>query len=485
MADSMRMFVPSPSNPWDYAKAAHLLNRAGFGGKPEEIQRLIKAGPEAAVDEILNYERVPESVPSPDFSALRDLYEEALQRRRDGADEAARRALARLIRRTAREKFQEVREWWVRRMLMTQRPLQEKMVLFWHGLLVSGVPEVRNPEFLFIQNGLFRRMALGNYKDLILAISRDPAMLNYLDNNRNRKGKPNENYARELLELFTMGLGNFTEPDVKEAARAFTGWTNRGTEFIFNRAQHDDGAKIFLGRTGNFDGTDVIDIIFRHPATARFLPRKLFEFFVYLRPEDRVVEELGTVFKKHTFEVRPLVRTLLLSEVFYSPKALRAQVKSPVQLVIGTARTLDLPADTVRPLVLAMDQMGQALLAPPNVGGWPRGERWITTSTVLDRYNFAGLLTSGRMPGLPRRLLREVRPIHLDGLVAYGGAAAGDVVERLVRRMLPAVALDQKRMFALLRVIGANRAGDRVEITAERARTLVHLIMSMPEYQLH
>ncbi|MGH2454398.1 MAG: DUF1800 domain-containing protein [bacterium] len=485
MAEALlRKYRPTASNPWDYAKAAHLLSRAGFGGRPEEIDRLVGLGPDAAVEELLNYDRVAETLPSLDYTELRQAIEDAFRARQARADESTLRALQTKINRLYREKFQETREWWATHLLATRRPLQEKMVLFWHGLLVSGFPETRNPEFLYIQNQLFRRSALGNFKELILAISRDPAMLDYLDNNSNRKGKPNENYARELLELFTMGIGNYTEGDIKEAARAFTGWTHRFGEFTFVRAQHDEGMKTFLGKSGAFDGTDIINIIFEQSATARYVPRKLFEFFAYLRAEEALIEDLGTTFRRVNFEVKPLVQAILQSEAFFSPASLRTQVKSPIQLVVGTARALGAPASMARGLVLAADQMGMALLYPPNVGGWPKGEGWITTSTVLDRYNFGSLMTSGRMPGLPARFLQGIGTFPVAGLVPASAQTAGEVVDALLRRLLPGVTLEQKRMFGLWRAVGANRAADPVTASADRVRSAVRLIMSIPEYQL-
>jgi uncharacterized protein (DUF1800 family) len=485
MAEALlRKYRPTASNPWNYAKAAHLLSRAGFGGKPEEIERLVGLSAEGAVEELLNYDRVAETLPALDFTELRQAIEDAFRARQARADETTLRALQNTINRLYREKFQETREWWMTALVQTERSLQEKMVLFWHGLLVSGFPETRNPEFLYIQNQLFRRTALGNFKELILAISRDPAMLDYLDNNSNRKGRPNENYARELLELFTMGIGNYTESDIKEAARAFTGWTHRFGEFTFVRAQHDEGMKTFLGKTGNFDGGDIISIIFEQTATARWLPRKLFEFFAYLRPEDAVIEDLGNTFRRVNFEVKPLVQTILQSEAFFSPAAMRTQVKTPVQLVVGTARVLTAPASMVRGLVLAADQMGMVLLYPPNVGGWPKGEGWITTSTVLDRYNFGSLMTSARMPGVPNRFLQSIGTFPVTGLVPASAQTAGEVVDALLRRLLPGVTLEQKRLFALWRAVGASRAAEPVQPSAERVRSAVRLIMSVPEYQL-
>ncbi len=483
---SLRKYQPTRSDPWDHDKAAHLLNRAGFGGKPDEIERFVRIGFEAAVTEIVEFETIPDTPMTIDFSEIYALLEEAQRLRQAGADERTRFAIVQRIQRANLQKLQELRESWVSRMIQTKRPLQEKMVYFWHGHLVSGWPEVQNAEHLHIQNELFRRMALGNYKEMILAIARDPAMLTYLDNRLNRKGRPNENFGRALLEMFTLGIGNYTEQDVKANARAFTGWTFRGNEFFFDRAQHDDGVKTFLGVTGNHDGTDHIDIIFQQPATARWLPIKLFEFFAYLRPEERVIDDLAGLFKVTNFSVKPLVRRILESRLFYSPRAIRAQVKSPVQLVVGAVRSLEGEQVPIRPLLAAMDLMGQALLYPPNVGGWPKGDSWITTATILMRYNFSGLLMTGRMPGLPRRA--GAQGLDATRFVTGTPKTVGEVVEQLTQRLLHR-SLDGRRQFGLLRTLGANRPTDRFVMdgrgSTERLRTLTHMVMSMPEYQMH
>jgi uncharacterized protein (DUF1800 family) len=310
-------------------------------------------------------------------------------------------------------------------------------------------------------------------------------MLSYLDNNNNRKGRPNENYARELMELFTMGVGNYAEADVKEAARAFTGWTFVGNEFVFRRNQHDDGLKTFLGRTGAWDGTDVIDIIFEQPATARFLPRRLWESFAYLGPEDSLLEDLAGLFRRSNWEIRPVLRAIFQSEAFYSENALRAQIKTPAQLVIGAVRLTGAAIPELG-LARAMDLMGQALLYPPNVGGWPRGQRWVNTATMLVRYNFSNLLISGAMPGVGRQRPTAARVNHL--IDAGKVRTAGDVVDQLVDRFLQ-YPLDGRRRWALLRVFETNREGAPVALEGargqEQLRSAVHLIMSMPEFQLH
>lgn len=483
----MRRFQPSATNPWNRVKAAHLLNRAGFGGTPDELSRFTGLRVEAAVDELLNFESAQDvAFPDVDFTAIHELYEELVRLRRSRGEQRAIRAAANQLNRANREKFQEIRAGWVSRMIQTRRPLQEKMVLFWHGLLVSGFPETRSAEHMAIQLNLFRRMATGSFKQLILAISRDPAMLAYLDNNTNRKGRPNENYARELLELFTMGIGNYTEQDIKEAARAFTGWSFAGNEFVFRGAWHDDGVKTFLGRTGNWDGSDIISIIFEHEATARFLPRKLLEFFVYQAPDEPLVAELGGVFKRSNWELKPLLRTIFLSEVFYSDKAMRTQVKSPAQLVVGAARTTGTEIPPLA-LVRAMDLMGQALLYPPNVGGWPLGKGWINTASVMLRYNFSTLLLNGAMPGVGGG--RRAAPGRVEHLIEVAKVkTAGDVVNQLVDRFVQ-TPLDGRRKWGLLRAFGTNREDTPVAVDGanfqNQLRSAVHLVMSMPEYQLN
>jgi len=435
-----------------------------------------------------NYDRIPESVTPPDFTSLRTLWETVARLRQQNAPQRQRFEALVIAQRGDNQKLQEMREWWVTRMIKTRRPLQEKLVLFWHGHLVSGRPDARLSENLFAQNELFRRMALGNFKELIVAISKDPAMLEYLDNESNRRGRPNENYARELLELFTMGIGNYTEQDVKEAARAFTGWTRRAYDFYFDARQHDDGPKTFLGRTGNLDGGDVVNIIFEHPATARFLPRRLFEFFAYLRPDESLVEELADLFRRSDFTVAPLMRTILTSRAFYSERAMRSQVKSPAQLVVGTARLLDVDSTVSPQQIRAMDLMGQALFYPPNVGGWPRGESWITTATLFFRYNFSNLpLVGGRMPGVAGRPSAQP-PLPPGVTKALGGAnTAGDAVDRLVDVLL-AGAMDDQRKPALVKALGASSAQQAFAATGgdadARLRSTLHLLMSSPEYQV-
>ena len=301
------------------------------------------------------------------------------------------------LQRANRESIEEVRAWWIRRMLGSEWPLREKLVLFWHGHFTSSVMDVKAARLMFNQNAFFRKHCLADFRTLLVGISQDPAMLRYLDNNTNRKAHPNENYARELMELFTMGIGNYTEDDVKAGARAFTGWTFEGDEYVFRAGDHDDGVKKFLGESGRFDGTDVIDIILKQPCTAQFMATKLLKFFVTDNPDSELVDNLAGILRGNGYQFKPTLRALFTSADFFSNKHYRAQIKSPAQLIVGSTRLLSVSIDP-KSLGIAMRGLGQDLLAPPNVKGWDGGETWINTTTLLMRYNFAGYLLSGEVP---------------------------------------------------------------------------------------
>jgi uncharacterized protein (DUF1800 family) len=276
--------------------------------------------------------------------------------------------------------------WWLDRMLRTNRPLTEKMTLFWHGHFATSIRKA--PANLMVEQiDLLRAQGLGNFRTLLLSVSVNPAMLVWLDNRYNNKAHPNENYAREVMELFALGLGNYTEEDVKNAARAFTGWTiNKDQRFVFRPGRHDDGVKHFLGQTGSFSGEDVIGIILEQPAHSRFICRKMLEFFVYSDPEPELVENLAGVYTLGGYDVSKVIGTLLRSSVFYSPRAYRALPKSPLEFTIGLYRYLGVsntPPDTLGWL----RRMGQEPLAPPSVKGWDGGPTWINTATLLSRFN--------------------------------------------------------------------------------------------------
>ena len=401
---------PITAADWDRGKAAHLLERAGFGGTPEEIDRLAAMSPEEAVAWFVDYASIPDALPSFDASPIWDPGMDPFPKSRAEAVRIARetgeamgvrvlpegesRALQPVVNkfffglRSNSYETQRLALWWGDRMLRTQRPLEEKLTLFWHGHFATGNGKVRDTRMMERQHLMLRATAMGNFGDLLLGILRDPAMLVYLDNGENVKDHPNENFGRELLELFTMGVGNYTEHDIREASRAFTGWTNDVLEFEFDETQHDMGAKTFKGQTGPFDGTDIIDIILAQEPTAEFIAGKLYRYFVREELSDRTRQSLGATFRDADYEMEPLLTRIFLSRDFYSPRSYATQIKSPVQLVVSTYRKLGLEEmPTIPDFNRLTSRLGQSLFNPPNVAGWAGGRTWITPGSLLQRGN--------------------------------------------------------------------------------------------------
>lgn len=294
--------------------------------------------------------------------------------------------------RHTRRTLRDIREWWVREMIETDSPFTEKMTLFWHNHFTSSLEKCKIPHFLYNQNALFRRYARGNFKAFVKAISRDPAMVVYLDSLTNRRGKANENFARELMELFTLGEGNYTERDIKQAARAFTGYfLNPLTwNFMFMPLLHDYGTKTFMGEKGHFDGDDIIDIIFAKKGRelSRHIARKLWREFISLEPDQEEVERLAAIFRKSNYHLTPLLRALFTSPHFWDRKHRQRLVKSPVEFVVGTVRLFGLSGEGAYDLWQVCNRIGQRLFDPPNVKGWEGGYTWITTYSYLRRRQF-------------------------------------------------------------------------------------------------
>ena len=318
-AEAWKPWKPDAAQPWSPKWAGHLLRRAAFAPSWEELQQAIKDGPEATVDRLL-----AGGEEADDFDAL--------------ADDAARGLAAS----TRNDTFVEYQALWIYRMVQTPAPLRERMTLFWHNHFATGVAKVRQPGLMQKQNALIRKHALGKFAPFLLEMSRDPAMLIWLDSNSNRKGKANENYAREVMELFSLGVGNYTEKDVQDAARAFTGWHTDGGVFVFNERLHDDGDKTILEQKGNWDGGDVIRIVLEQPAAGRFLARKLYRHFISenAAPAEPVIEALAEQIRKSDYDMRAAVRTVLRRDRFFSAQAYRQRVKSPIELVVGLVRSL-------------------------------------------------------------------------------------------------------------------------------------------------
>ncbi len=445
--------------------ARHLLNRAGFGATPREIaeyaalertqavERLLAGTGGAAVTAPPQWVREPITPPR----ALR------------GATKEERQAfLAQEIGRSF-----DLRAWWIGEMLATPSPLTERMTLFWHNHFVSSQQKVRYARLMYEQNVLLRRHATGSFAALLHAVARDPAMIVYLDSASNRKGSPNENFAREVMELFTLGEGHYAEQDVREAARAFTGWSldlDTGA-FRFRPFLHDAGAKTVLGRSGNFDGDEVLDILLAQRATAEFVVAKLWREFVSPEPDPQAVQRIAARFRAARYDLKVALRELFLAEAFWAAGSRAALVKSPVDLVVGTLRALEFQVGDPLPFALVTAGLGQNLFAPPNVKGWPGGEAWINSSTLLGRKQFAerifraeemprmapaaarrpGAGELGRAPGFGRmgeegraRVLRALGEIHFDPqrwLGAFHAPVSQADLERALLARAPIVAL--------------------------------------------
>jgi uncharacterized protein (DUF1800 family) len=402
---------PIAASDWTYDRAAHLIERAGFGATPDEIARLASMTPAQVVDRLVDYEAIDDrALPRFEESGIWDpgmdpfppSRAEAVRIARDRGEGLGEKVLPPGTQRPLQpvvDKFfyslaannietQRLGLWWANRMLATKRPLEEKLTFFWHGHFATGQNKVRDSRMMQRQNDLFRRHASGQFRDLLVGVLKDPAMLVYLDNGENVKEHPNENFARELLELFTMGVGNYTERDIREGARAFTGWTNDVLTFKFDAERHDFGPKTFLGRTGTFDGEEIIDIILAQPVTAEFVAGKVYRFFVRDDLADSVRRELGRTFRENGYRMKPLLRRIFLSKDFYSAPSNATQIKSPVQLVVSTYAKLGLrEVPTIPDFGRSTGSLGQVLFEPPNVAGWAGGRTWITPSTLLQRGN--------------------------------------------------------------------------------------------------
>ena len=374
-----RLRLPQGAAGWSLEAARHLLSRTSFGAAPADIQVLLDLEPDEAVTLLIETSRTEPVTEAPEW-VDEPLPERASMR---SMDEEQRTEMRKLW----RERGMELKTWWYAEMVATDSPLTEKMTLFWHNHFTSSLRKVKSPQLLYRQNQLLRQHALGNFRELLHAIARDPAMLVYLDNHTNRAGNPNENFARELLELFTLGEGHYREEDIKEAARALTGWgvDRKDGEHRMWWRRHDDGNKTILGVTGDFDGNDVIEILLEQPRTAEHITEELWREFVDDRPPPDVIQAIADEFRASDYDIAVALHAILTGPEFNNPDNRGAQIKSPVELLVGTVRTLEIPIRKGRLLARAGRGLGQDLFDPPNVKGWPGGEQWITSDTLMNR----------------------------------------------------------------------------------------------------
>jgi len=383
----------APAMAMPFADARHLLLRSGFGGDGGEIRALNDVSFESAVDRLLVDTHQVAVTPPPVW--VNEAPPPHGYRRR--MSESERKAFGKKL----RQRSIELQAWWFQEMVNTPSPLTERMTLFWANHFTSSSRKVRWTPLMYQQNVLLRRHALGNFATLLRAMIRDPAMLVYLDNAKNRRGHGNENFARELLELFSLGEGHYGEADIKAAARALTGYTvNRSNgKFRFAQPAHDTGSKTFLGRMGNLDGDDIVDTILKQPQVAELITRKLWREFVSLTPDNNEIARLANLFRDHHYEIKPLLRAIFLSRGFRDPHNRAALIKSPVDLIVSTVRGLNMKFDNYRLLARASHRMGQTLFVPPNVKGWSGGKTWIDSNTLLVRQEFLRRAALGMQRG--------------------------------------------------------------------------------------
>jgi uncharacterized protein (DUF1800 family) len=492
-AQAWQPWEPDAKQPWNLQWAGHLFRRACFGANLDRLRQAVRDGFRPTLDLVLH------GVTGADGrTEFLDTIGERVARKNN---------------------IYELRGWWLYAILHTLHPLREKMTLFWHNHFVSSVAKVRRPLLMYKQNRLLREHALGKFGPFLLAISKDPAMLVYLDNNTNVKGKPNENYAREVMELFSLGVGNYTETDIREAARAFTGWRMEDDGFEFNARLHDDGPKTVFGRSGNWNGDDVVRLCLEKQCAALFLVRKLYRFFFNesQSPPDALLEPLADQFRKSEYDIAGLVQTMLGSRHFFSEHAYRQRIKSPVEFAVGTLLAVAGPKAlaegeiTQAALISNLNAMGQPLFAPPNVKGWPGGTSWMNTSTVLARHNFAQELACANLsgsrlpgtmdddqpelrfatpvPGQPPEVKGDVKPrphprgpLDIVQTVRREKATTPAEIVQLLLDILIQGDIEKETRNKLEKFLADGKPqGNALDW---RIRDTAHVIMTMPEYQL-
>ena len=441
-----KAYVPSSSMPWNLHRAKHLHRRAAFGATWAELQRDVADGPEKSISRLLTGRTRQDG--------LRDDFDEMAQILGEAA--------------AASNDANRLKAWWLFRMLFTPDPLQEKLTLLWHNHFATSNLKVQDLMLMRQQNELFRRHATSKFGDLLHDVLRDPAVLYWLDANSNRKGHPNENLARELMELFTLGVGHYTEQDVKEAARALTGWSAKRHEVKFRPDRHDAGEKTILGQRANFDADDFTRLLVAHRATSERLAWRLGDTLMGegVAGQD-AMQELASGLRAHDLDIGWAVETIVRSELFFSDANIASRISSPVEFVLGAVRPLELLERPPSTLILAewCARLGQDLFYPPNVGGWNGGRRWLTSRTIIGRSNFAASLVSGE-------LRSPADPPPLEELAARCSATEKSASTRdLFASLLLSVPIPKEE--------SAAQAGK-----SDPFRHLVARLLSRPEAQL-
>jgi uncharacterized protein (DUF1800 family) len=450
-------YQPTAHDPWDAKKVAHLHRRAGFGATWSVLRRDLEDGPGATISRVLD--PPAETAETGEIRAgLRDGIRDAPDRR------------------------DRLQAYWMDRLILGSNPLREKTTLFWHNHFATSNAKVRDERLMVRQNELLRSNALGKLAELLLGVLADPAMLIWLDGANSPKRRPNENLAREFLELFTLGVGNYTEADIREAARALTGWVASPSsspglsfeprELAYERREFDDGVKKLLGSIGRWGPADVVRLVLEHPGCASFISRKLYRHFVRddIEPSPELIEPLARELRAGDYSIRRVVAMILRSRHFYSPSAYRRRIASPVELCVGVVRSLEIPKSDVRllPVACACAAQGQHLFYPPNVAGWAGGPRWITSASMVERTNWLSAVIWGD----PERDMPRFDPL---AWAEHNGIATREIGPALVDLLVQGDLSPEARDAAL----GLARRGD-----ADALRKSAQVIVHCPEFQL-
>ena len=435
MANELSELMQRNDLAWTRREATHLLWRTGFGASSDEIQQVTQDGLDKTLDRLLS---PPQE--SAEFTKADALLRQAAFDSGSIAD---------------------LKTWWLHRMVASANPLIEKLTLLWHNHFATSNAKVDSVPLMSAQNDVLRRESLGSFRRVLHEMAKDVAMLVWLDSNSNRKRHPNENFAREVMELFSLGVGNYSEHDIQEAARALTGWHVRNGEFWFNAIQHDTGEKVVFTKRGNFDGGDIVELCLEHPACPRFLAFKLLRQFVEPSPSKEHIDALAARIRQHNFEWRPILRELFSSRLFFSESARQSIIKSPIELLLGAVRQFKAKPN-LQSLARLSAELGQDIFEPPTVKGWDGGRLWISSTTLIQRANFAtALLKSNQL-----------------GTISFAGLRVEDdvnyFVDLLLARDVGPEAVAELRQFL------KSQTGD----AEARLRSLAQFVMQMPEYQL-
>lgn len=455
-------------------KIKHLYWRAGFGLSPQEWQQKQNWTVQQAVNELFTSAKNVPKIPVPALPVGSE--ERKTMERRDIKE----------ILKEQRQQVGQLNVAWLERMASpAESALLERMSFFWHGHFAT---QIKAGKPAALQLNAIRENALGSFRDLTLAIAKDPAMIRFLNNQQNRKDSPNENFAREVMELFTIGRGNYTEKDIKEAARAFTGWSSTITgEFVFRPNQHDNGSKTFFGKTGNFDGADIIDMILEKRETADFITKKIYRYFVNDKIDESIVRDLSSQFYKNDYHIGKLIRSIFESEWFYDKKNVGVKIKSPIDFLAGTMRTLDVQFQNKQSLLFLQRAAGQMLFNPPNVAGWRGGKSWIDNATLMLRLNLVPNLVN--MAEINLRVKEEAEEPNVEKNAKKLTASVNfQALETLVRgknqpamlQELTTYLLQTSPAFSQDKLLKAYEQSGKTDFI----KTATMMLMALPEYQV-